>query len=72
MTLKKVTLVTAIVNAISLVVSVISFCVYAARIFSGGSVWGILTSGTPWAMGLIADAALVVFLFVLYARQEGR
>jgi hypothetical protein len=72
MTLKNVTLVTAIVNAVSLVVNFIGFCVYAARIFSGGSLWGILSNVSPWAMGLIADAALVAFLFVLYAKQERR
>ncbi|MGO9641272.1 MAG: hypothetical protein ACLP1Y_08220 [Candidatus Acidiferrales bacterium] len=72
MTLKTVTLVTAIVNAVALVAGIFSFVSNAHRILGGTFEFQMLSSIAPWAMGLIADAMLVVFLFVLYARQEGR
>ncbi len=70
MTLKTVTLITAIVNAVALVTSFLSFVINARGIFRGGFEVSMLFSLSPWAIGLLGDAMLVVFLFVLYARQE--
>ena len=70
MRLKTVTLVTAIVNAVALVASVFSFVSYARRLLGGAFGVHFLSSVSPWAPSLIADAMLVIFLFVLYARQQ--
>jgi len=70
MTLKTVTLITAIVNAVALVASLFSFVINARGMLRGGFEVAMLSSLAPWAIGMLADAMLVVFLFVLYARQE--
>ncbi|HYB62380.1 MAG TPA: hypothetical protein VEH50_12990 [Methylomirabilota bacterium] len=70
MTLKTVTLITAIVNAVALVVSFLSFVINAREMFRGGFEVPMLSNLAPWAIGMLGDAMLVVFLFVLYARQE--
>lgn len=70
MTLKTVTLITAIVNAVALVAGVFSFVINARGMLRSGFEVSMLSSLAPWAIGMLADAMLVVFLFVLYARQE--
>jgi len=71
MTLKTVTLVTAIANSVALVAGVFGIVRYALTIMrhsSGGVAFAV--SLGPWATSLIADAMLVIFLFALYARQK--
>ena len=70
MTLKGVTLITAIVNAIALVATIASFVHNAQEMLREGFGMRIVVGLGPWALGMLGDAMLVVFLFALYARQE--